>query len=255
MKRRFILALTLCLPLRVHASVPVVDVIRNTIATMEMAEAITQTAHMVKDAASQATQIANQTTQIMHLVNQVKALTEGGAFGTLLEGMAMDELRRYAPELTTLIDVFDGAGGGHGDIRLYAKALESIADLVDADELFGEITVLSEAGAAIHEAYSTARNRIGGRYAIARASETTLPRRTEVLEILTSHIDKTKNVTQATNLNTRMVAELGHQQNEILRLQALALQQTAEKEAQELAGMTRYKAEMRNYLIAEGVYE
>lgn len=231
--KKLILAAALSLPISVNATgIPVVDALRNAIATMEFSEAIVQTGHMIKDAASQATQIANQTTQIFHLVNQFKALTEGD-LGPLLEGMAMDELYAFAPELATAIEVF----GGGGTFSRYGDALETVAGLVDTDEMFGEVSAMAEAAIAIKEAYGASRGEIGRTYGSARYTYDMIPNRNQLLSKMALQIRHTRNVTQATNLNTQVLTQVGGSVNEIARLQALQLEQEsrilAEQEAQE----------------------
>lgn len=234
------LAIMITISANVNAGgVPVVDAIRNAIAGLELSEALIHTGHMVKDAANQATQIANQSRQIIELVNQLRALTESGGFGDLLEGMAMDEFRYYAPELATVVDIFSGDHGGVGD---YAGMLQDIAGIVSGDEIFGEIAGLSEAAAAIHGAYNAARQRVGYRYGVATATAHHTKRRIDNAVELIRNIERTSSVKTSQDLGNRIAGEQNVLTAELIRLQALQLQQQSEREAVELAALANYRA-------------
>lgn len=229
MKRISILALLLAFALPAHAGWPVFD-------ASNLAENLRQLLQMQQ-------QYERQLEELLEARRQVEAITGNYGFGDLLNDAGHRDARRYTP--TTWRDTLrileaGGLPGSVVDVRaVYEERAESMA-VIGADEY----NALNP-DAPNAQAFERRRDTNLASQAIAEATYDDIQMRMGNYEALMGQIEATDNTKAIADLQARIAAEHGTTLTDLIRLQAVQLQQTSAVEAQLLVDETNMKRQTR----------
>ena len=225
MKRLLISFFLLTTTVSAHAQLSVID-------PANLAENIRQLVQMELE-------YARQLEQLVEAQRQVEAITGNYGFGDLLNSQFHRDFRRFTP--TTWRDTLrileaGGLPGSVADVRaIYGERSESMA-VIGADEY----NALNP-DAPNAQAFERRRDTNLASQAIAEATYDDIQARIGNYEALMGQIESTDNTKAIADLQARIAAENGTTLADLIRLQAVHLQQTSAVEAQQLVDETNMK--------------
>lgn len=194
------------------------------------AQILTQLEQMTQD-------YQKQIEQLSEAVKQTNALTGTRAMGTLANGNLEADLRRYLPntwqETMNMMSVSGLNGAGLGTQGTYNDLYALYEPLKGAD------AITTDPSGATAQALD---RRTGTTYAAMAAGEqafNSIPRRMETYETLLTELDNTEDLKGSIDLLARISAENGFILNEMMRLNAIQIQQRAATDNQELNSYKR----------------
>lgn len=178
-----------------------------------------------------------QIEQLSEAVKQTNALTGTRGMGTLANGSLEADLRRYLPntwqETMNMMGASNLSGSGLGTQGTFS-------DLYSAYEpLKGSDAIATDPSGATAKALD---RRTGTTFAAMAAGEqafNSIPRRMETYETLLTELDNSQDLKGSIDLLARISAENGFILNEMMRLNAIQIQQRAAKDNQELNSYKR----------------
>ncbi len=178
-----------------------------------------------------------QIEQLSEAVKQTNALTGTRGMGTLANGSLESDLRRYLPntwqETMNMMSASNLSGSGLGTQGTFS-------DLYSAYEpLKGSDAITTDPSGATAQALD---RRTGTTFAAMAAGEqafNSIPRRMETYEALLTELDNSQDLKGSIDLLARISAENGFILNEMMRLNAIQIQQRAAKDNQELNSYKR----------------
>ncbi len=195
------------------------------------AQLLTQMNQMVQD-------YQKQIEQLSEAIKQTNALTGTRGMGALANGGLESDLRRYLPntwqETMNLMNVSGLGSAGLGTQSTYNDLYSVYAPVKGAD------AITSDPSGATAQALD---RRTGTTYAAMAAGEqafNSIPRRMDTYETLLSELDSTQDLKGSIDLLARISAENGFILNEMMRLNAIQIQQKAAQDNQELNSYKRF---------------
>ena len=178
-----------------------------------------------------------QLEQLDEAVKQSSALTGTRGMGDLANGYLEQELRQYLPntwqETMHMINAQNLSPSTSGAQSIYSTLNETYEPLAGSD------FVESDPNGAISQAFD---RRTGTTYAALAASEqayNNIGARIQNYEAMLSELNNTPDLKASTDLQARISAENGLIMNELIRLQAIQMQQNASIDNQKLTGFRR----------------
>ena len=223
--RRLLLVFILLSPLSAAAQIPVTD-------AANLGQQIVQYAQMIAE-------YERQFEQLIEARNQVDAITGNYGFGDLLNDAGFRDARRYTPNSwrDTLRILEAGAlPGSAADVRaIYADRSDAMA-VIGAEDYNA-----LNADAPNAQAFERRRDTNLASQAIAEVTYNDIQTRMGNYETLMGQIESTDNAKAIADLQARISAENGTTMADLIRLQAVQLQQTSAVEAQQLVDETNMK--------------
>lgn len=191
---------------------------------------VTQLDQMSKD-------YQKQLEQLEQAVQQTNAITGTRNMGALANSPLEAELRRYLPntwqETMRMIDAGSLPNGALGTQGLYGSLYQTYQPLTGAQFMTQDPT------GAIAQAID---RKTGTTYAAMAASEeayNNASKRIDTYETLMTELDKTPDLKASIDLQARIMAENGMVLNELMRLQAIQIQQKAADDNEALTDSKR----------------
>lgn len=241
MKKLIILFLVFITTNLSASGIPTVDVANIVQTTISAQQAVQQYEQLVEA-------YQRQFEELQEAIKQVEAITGSRDISGLLNGALEKEFRRYVPpswEVTLDILANGGNPGSAADVKAYYDAIANRLNLPDAKTYSSD-----DAGNAteIGEDYENLSESVIAGSAIADANFANTPERILNYESLIDQIDTTADIKASSDLNTRVAAENGLMQTEIIRMLALQAKQDAVQsesdliKAKKAAGMMRLES-------------
>ena len=194
------------------------------------AQLLTQLEQMTQD-------YQKQIEQLSEAVKQTNALTGTRDMGTLANGTLEADLRRYLPntwqETMNMMSASGLNGAGLGTQGTYNDLYSLYEPLKGTD------AITTDPSGAAAQALD---RRTGTTFAAMAAGEqafNSIPRRMETYETLLTELDTTQDLKGSIDLLARISAENGFILNEMMRLNAIQIQQRAARDNQELNSYKR----------------
>lgn len=223
--KRLLAILVLFSPLSAHAQIPVTDV-------ANFGQQVVQYAQMIAE-------YERQFQQLIEARNQVDAITGNYGFGDLLNDAGYRDARRYTPitwQDTLRILNAGGLPGSAADVRsIYSDRSDAMAVIGAQD--YNRLNP----DAPNAQAFERRRDTNLASQAIAEATYDDIQARMQNYETLMGQIESTDNSKAIADLQARISAENGTTMADLIRLQAVQLQQTSAVEAQQLVDETNMK--------------
>lgn len=200
------------------------------IPTVDVAN-IVQTTTTALNSAKQYAQLVEsykrQFEELQEAIKQVEAITGNRDISGLLNGTVEREIRRYVPaDWETTLDVLANGGnpGSAADVKAYYDKIAERLNLPDAKTYSSD-----DAGVAteIGEDYEILSESVIATSAISDANFANTPDRIANYESLIGQIDATVDIKASSDLNTRVAAENGIMQAEIIRMLSVQAKQDA----------------------------
>ena len=181
-----------------------------------------------------------QLEQLEEAARQVQALTGPRGMSRLRNGTAFRTARRYAPSSWRDTLLILERGGNPGNARDVRRIMEEIYDEygIGGAEDYNPINPNDPAARAF-------QNRRDTTYAAAAISETSYNQtesRVETMESFLDEIERAGDMKAISDLNARIGAENGLLLAELIRLNAIRMQQAAAAETQRMADEERLRA-------------
>ena len=178
-----------------------------------------------------------QIEQLSEAIKQTNALTGSRGMGALANGNLESDLRRYLPntwqETMNMMNVSGLSGAGLSTQSAYNDLHEIYQPLK------GEEAIPTDPSGATAHALD---RRTGTTFAAIAAGEqafNSIPRRMETYETLLTELDNSQDLKGSIDLLARISAENGFILNEMMRLNAIQIQQRAARDNQELNSYKR----------------
>ena len=168
---------------------------------------------------------ANQIGQLEEAVRQADAITGTRNMGDVANGVFEQQLRQYLPNTwQDTLNMINGApipNGALGTQNIYSDLYNEF------DPLSGATIMASDPSGQVAKAID---RRTGTTYAAIAASEqayNNIPVRMQTYESLLSELNNSDDLKASVDLNARIAAENGILMNEIMRLNAIQIQQNS----------------------------
>lgn len=168
---------------------------------------------------------ANQINQLQEAVRQADAITGSRNMGSVANGVFEQQLRQYLPNTwQDTLNMINGAAipsGALGTQNIYSDLFNEYAPLS------GATIMASDPSGQVAKAID---RRTGTTYAAIAASEqayNNIPVRMQTYESLLDELNNSDDLKASVDLNARIAAENGILMNEIMRLNAIQIQQNS----------------------------
>lgn len=191
----------------------------------------TSFAQMVKDARTAMEQLESLKAQVQQGQDLFNSLNQLSDVNAIAERLGLPEIRNPLPDLASLRSAADGDLSALGDLAERADAIRRDTRLFTAIQATEASAALERSGAL------TARD-----LAIGETIDRSATQRLEGLETLRRALDSAPNARAVMDLEARLAAEQAIIQNEQVRLQGLALTQSAEARLEEQRARERAEA-------------
>lgn len=223
-RRIFVAGWLLSLPLPAHAQgIPVYD-------AASFGQFLTQLDKMAQD-------YQKQIEQLEEAMKQTNALTGSREMGSLMNSPLEASMRRYLPntwqETMNIMNTSGLSGAGLQTQKTYSNLYTSY------EPAPGAALMVSNPNSTAARAYD---RRVSTTFAAMAAGEEafdSIPQRMSTYESLLAELDNTQDVKASIDLLARISAENGMALNEVMRLNAIQIQQSAAKDNQIISDYTR----------------
>lgn len=229
MVKKYILTLLLCLSLNSPAfagGIPVYDASTFT-------QMVTQLNQMSKD-------YQKQLEQLEQAVKQANAMTGTRNMGSLANGAAQSDLRRYLPNTWEETMHMMSAGGlgatATGTQGIYSNLLSTYKPLAGAD------LMISDPSGTVSKAFDRRSNTTYAAMATAEQTYNSAETRIGTYEDMLGELNNTTDVKASVDLGSRISAENGLLMSDLLRLNAIQMQQKSAEDNQSLVSTARASA-------------
>ena len=182
-------------------------------------------AQLIAQLDAMADDYANQIDQLEEAVRQADAITGTRNMGDVANGVFEQQLRQYLPNTwKDTLNMINGApipNGALGTQNIYSNLYSEF------DPLSGATIMASDPSGQVAKAID---RRTGTTYAAIAASEqayNNIPARMQTYESLLNELNNSDDLKASVDLNARIAAENGILMNEIMRLNAIQIQQNS----------------------------
>ena len=182
-------------------------------------------AQLIAQLDAMADDYANQIDQLEEAVRQADAITGTRNMGDVANGVFEQQLRQYLPNTwQDTLNMINGApipNGALGTQNIYSNLYNEF------DPLSGATIMASDPSGQVAKAID---RRTGTTYAAIAASEqayNNIPVRMQTYESLLNELNNSDDLKASVDLNARIAAENGILMNEIMRLNAIQIQQNS----------------------------
>lgn len=227
-KRTFLISL-LCLSLATPAlagGIPVYDASTFT-------QMVTQLDQMSKD-------YQKQLEQLEQAVKQANAITGTRNMGSLANGTAQSDLRRYLPntweETMNMMSANNLGATAIGTQGIYNNLLSTYKPLS------GSHLMKSDPAGVVSKAFDRRNNTTYAAMAAAEQSYNSSDVRLQTYEDMLGELNNTSDLKSSVDLQTRISVENGLLMNDMLRMSAIQMQQKSAEENQALVNAARASA-------------
>lgn len=229
MVKKYCLISLLCISLTAPAfagGIPVYDASTFT-------QMVTQLNQMSKD-------YQKQLEQLEQAVKQANAMTGTRDMGSLANGAAQSDLRRYLPNTWEETMHMMSAGGlgatATGTQGIYSNLLSTYKPLAGAD------LMTSDPSGTVSKAFDRRSNTTYAAMATAEQTYNSAETRISTYENMLGELNNTTDVKASVDLGSRISAENGLLMSDLLRMSAIQMQQKSAEDNQSLVNAARASA-------------
>jgi type IV secretion system protein VirB5 len=194
---------------------------------------VTQLNQMSKD-------YQKQLEQLEQAVKQANAMTGTRDMGSLANGAAQSDLRRYLPNTWEQTMHMMSAGGlgstATGTQGIYSNILSTYKPLAGAD------LMTSDPSGTVAKAFDRRSNTTYAAMATAEQSYNSIESRIGTYEDMLGELNNTTDLKASVDLGSRISAENGLLMSDLLRLNAVQMQQKSAEDNQSLVSTSRASA-------------
>lgn len=209
------------LTLKTYATgIPTIDIANILQTSLTAFESIEQTINQIQ-------QIEHMITQIEQLDRQFENMSGSYDMGALFNDLASQEARRYLPQSWgEIVNIASGLGDTPAERE--AKQARELGEIYTSQGLYGDNNSFA---AKQHQQLD---KQVYGALALSQMAYGKTNSRFKDLEEMSEEIDKAEDMKAATDLNNRLLIELGYLLNQSIQLQAATNTQIAEQRQTDL---------------------
>lgn len=206
-----------------HAGgIPTIDVTNIVQTTLTSLNSFEEIANQIKQIQNQIDQLRQLEQQLDQAKEQFEAMTGSYNMSDLLNGVAEQQAREWAPDdWRNVLDVYEGGGNEMGETAREAR---------EAGEDFGASDVYDDLTPTTAERYIRRGREIFGAMGIGEHSYNLTSDRIETVEGLINNIDTATDPKAAQDLGNRIQAETALLMTELIRLQSAQMVMVANEQ-------------------------